>query len=139
MRKFLKWQSWMTDVFPLSHLIDVTANFCVIIQDVCCLPVLSLHVLAIWSLCSKLEIWSFKQELVWLSSWFWNCKSNNIICGVLIGNFLFNLLMDLAWDLVLYNWRCPHYRFMFSCVSSWTRCHDPWILIAGFTFLLYFF
>ncbi len=92
-----------------------SANFCLIVQDVRYLTVFNIHVLAIWPLHSKLGIWSYKHQFVWLCICYSNCELYNIVsCKFFIGNIL-SICQSVDEDslrlpnLVLYSWRCSLY------------------------------
>lgn len=69
---------FMGNKFLFLRLLFSFTNFCLTVQDVCYLTVLSLHVLALWALCSKLGLWSFKHEFSWCI-WISNCELYRII------------------------------------------------------------
>ena len=77
----------------------LSANFCLIVQDVRYLTVLSIHVLTIWPLRSKLGLWRFKHEFHWLCIWYSNCELNHIISWNL---FAFLLFSNGVWFYLLF-------------------------------------
>ena len=112
----------------------LSANFCLIVQDVRYLTVLSIHVLTIWPLCFELGIWRFKHEFDWLCIWYSNCELNHIISWkFFIGNIL-SICQSVDEDslrlpnLLLYNWRCSLY---FSClILIFEQYAIKWLVIS---------
>lgn len=118
---FLDDELFMGNMSLLLRLIFSRTNFCLIVQDVCYLTVLSLHVLALWSLCSKLGLWSFKHEFSWLWIWISNCELNRLNYNFLMFSLAtffqsVNLLMDIAWDVLI----------VISCFSRKILNNMPW-------------